>query len=241
MSFNSRSSHFYTLNNHILQKVKQNPYLGILISEDLKWEPHLIKITKKANSTLAFLKRNLRHCPEPCRRTAYISLVRSVLEYGSIVWDPYYVKDINRIEKIQRQAVRFISGDYATREPGCISKMLKDQDLPSLQDRRMAARLTFFYKVVEGLVPAISPDAFLRPQRPKHQIHAKKFQGFDSKNIVEIHQSKNAKSFIVEQSNTVQYSSSFFIKTVRDWNSLEEGIVCAYSVEGFVSALHSRD
>ena len=174
MSFNSKSSHFYTLNNHILQKVKQNPYLGILISEDLKWEPHLIKITKKANSTLAFLKRNLRHCPEPCRRTAYISLVRSVLEYGSIVWDPYYVKDINRIEKIQRQAVRFISGDYATREPGCISKMLKDQDLPSLQDRRMAARLTFFYKVVEGLVPAISPDAFLKPQRPKRQIHAKK-------------------------------------------------------------------
>ena len=161
-NFNSRSSHFYTLNNHILQKVKQNPYLGILISEDLKWEPHLIKITKKANSTLAFLKRNLRHCPEPCRRTAYISLVRSVLEYGSIVWDPYYVKDINRIEKIQPQAVRFISGDYATREPGCISKMLKDQDLPSLQDRRMAARLTFFYKVVEGLVPAISPDAFLK-------------------------------------------------------------------------------
>ena len=36
MSSNSRSSHFYTLNNHILQKVKQNPYLGILISEDLK-------------------------------------------------------------------------------------------------------------------------------------------------------------------------------------------------------------
>ena len=76
MSFNSRSSHdFYTLNNHILQKVKQNPYLGILISEDHKWEPHLIKITKKAKSTLAFLKRNLRHCPELCRRTAYISLV----------------------------------------------------------------------------------------------------------------------------------------------------------------------
>ena len=57
--------------------VRENPYFGILISEDLKWEPHLTKITQKANSILAFLKRNLRHCPEPCRRTAYISLVRS--------------------------------------------------------------------------------------------------------------------------------------------------------------------
>ena len=53
---------------------------------------------------------------------------------------PYFVKRINIIEKIKRQAVRFISGDYATREHGSISKMLKDQDLPSLQDRRMAAR-----------------------------------------------------------------------------------------------------
>ena len=132
---------------------------------------------------LTFLKWNLRHCPELCRRTAYIPLVRSVLEYGSIVWDPYYVKDINRIEKIQRQAVRFISGDYTTREPGCIFKMLKDQDLPSLQDRRMAARLTFFYKVVEGLVPAISPDAFLKPQRPKRQIHAKNFKALIIKTL----------------------------------------------------------
>ena len=108
--------------------------------------------------------------------TAYISFVRSVLEYGSIVWDPYYVKDINRIEKIQRQAVHFVSGDYATHEHGCISKMLNNQDLPSLQDRRMVVRLTFFYKVVEGLVPEISPDAFLKPQRPKCQIYAKKIK-----------------------------------------------------------------
>ena len=122
--------------------------------------------------------------------------------------------------------------------------MLKDKDLPSLQDRRMAARLTFFYKVVEGLVPAKSRDAFQKPQRPKRKIHAKKIikiQGFDFKSIVEIHQSKNTKSFIVEQSNTVQYSSSFFIETLRDWNSLEEALVCADSVEGFVSALYSRD
>ena len=129
---------------------------------------HLIDTTKKANSTLAFLKHNIRHCPEPCRRTAYIALVRSVLEYRSTVWDPYYVKDIDRLEKVQRQAARLISGDYATREPGCISKMLKDQGLQSLQDRRMVARLTFFYKVVEGLAPAISPNAFLKSQRPKH-------------------------------------------------------------------------
>ena len=35
----------------------------------------------------------------------------------------------------------------------------------------------------------ITPDAFLKPQRPKRQINAKN-QGLDTKNIVETHQTK---------------------------------------------------
>ena len=35
-------------------------------------------ISNKANSTLGFLKRNLKHCPQDSRRTAYLSLVRYV-------------------------------------------------------------------------------------------------------------------------------------------------------------------
>ena len=182
-----------------------------------------------------------RYRPEPCRRTAHIALVRSVLEYGSTVWDLYYVKDIDTLEKVQRQAARFISGDYATHEPECISKMLKDQGLPSLQDRGMVVRLTFFYKVVEGLVPAISPNAFLKSQRPKHQIHAKKFQDFEAKNIIDTHSIKNCKSLVVEQCNTVQYRNFFSIKTVIDWNHLEEETVRALTVEGFRIALQHSD
>ena len=30
------------------------------------------------------------------------------LEYGAIVWDPYKLQDIQSIEKIQRQAARYI-------------------------------------------------------------------------------------------------------------------------------------
>ena len=59
MSINSKSTHFYQLDGHILQQVPENPYLGVTISDDLKWSSHICKITKKANSTLGFLKRNL--------------------------------------------------------------------------------------------------------------------------------------------------------------------------------------
>jgi hypothetical protein len=92
--------------------VQNNPYLGLQISDDLK--SYITNVTKKANSTLGFLRRNLKYCPKDCKKTAYISLVhaRSTMEYGAIVWDPYTIVDTNKLERIQRRAARFITGDY---------------------------------------------------------------------------------------------------------------------------------
>ena len=90
LSINKSSTRLYELNNHILQEVSDNPYLGLQISNDLKWSIHINNVYKKANATLGFLRRNLRNVPENCRKTAaYISLVRSVMEYGATIWNPY--------------------------------------------------------------------------------------------------------------------------------------------------------
>ena len=115
MRFNAKKCDIMSINNkfseldkRILQQVPENPYLGISISEDLKWTSHINKISRKANSTLGFLRRNLKHCPENCRKTTCLALIRSSLEYISVAWDPHIQKDIEKLEKIQRQAARFI-------------------------------------------------------------------------------------------------------------------------------------
>ncbi|XP_071151791.1 uncharacterized protein [Mytilus edulis] len=99
LSIKNKSQRFYTLTAHILQQVQSNPYLGVQISEDLKWSTHITNVAKKANSTLGFLRRNLRYCPQECKKTAYISLVRSTMEYAATVWDPYSIADSNKLEK----------------------------------------------------------------------------------------------------------------------------------------------
>ena len=141
MSINSKSTHFYQLDGNTLQQVPKNPCLGVTISDDLKSKSHICKIIKKANSTLGFLIKNLKHCPLNSGMTACISLVGSTLEYSSVIWDPYLQKDIDKLEKVQRQAARFISGDYTSRDHGCVTQMLTDLHLPPLQDRRKANRL----------------------------------------------------------------------------------------------------
>ena len=91
MSFKQKSTHFYQLDNHILEQVQTNPYLGLNISDDLKWTSHIGKTTSKASCTLGFLRRNLRQCPQECKKLAYLAMVRSVLEYGAVIWDPFTI------------------------------------------------------------------------------------------------------------------------------------------------------
>ena len=231
---------FYKLDNCILQQVPNNPYLGLQIQQDLKWNTHVCNISKKASSTLGFLQRNLRHCSKDCRRSAYISLVRSTLEYGSIIWDPHYKNDIDRLERLQHRAARFICQDYSSRTPGCVTTMLENLELPSLQQRRKHLRLIFMFKVVEGLVPAMPPDQFFtKNTNRKRQIKAKKFDGCISRNIVEKSVTNNSKPYVIPKNSTEQYKQSYFVKTVSEWNHLDNAIVTSSSVEAFKAKLQT--
>ena len=90
-------------------QVSNSPYLGVSISENLEWGDHIFKIASKANSTLGFLRRNLKGFPSKLKEIAYFSMVRSLLEYSCPVWDPYRQGDIDKLNKIQRAAARFVT------------------------------------------------------------------------------------------------------------------------------------
>ena len=46
----------YFLYNQTLETVQQHPYLGVLLSSDLRWNSHVDKITEKGNSSQIFHK-----------------------------------------------------------------------------------------------------------------------------------------------------------------------------------------
>ena len=126
---------FYTLNDHILQYVGTNSYLGVTLSEDLTFDAHVGNITKKGSRMLGFIQRNLKGSPSRLKELAYLTLVRSGLEYASVVWDPFLQREIDRLEKIQRRAARLVSNNYR-RECGLTSTQLIDSlGWDSLQER----------------------------------------------------------------------------------------------------------
>ena len=85
----ANSSVLYHLNNQQLRNVNSHPYLGIELQHDLKWTNHHEKILSKANRSLGMLRRVLKDADTQTRKIAFITLIRPVLEYGCMIFDPY--------------------------------------------------------------------------------------------------------------------------------------------------------
>ncbi len=236
LSIKQKISRFYSLNNTILKEVPSSMYLGVLLSNNLNFSLHISMICGKASSMLGFIRRNLQHVPAHLRRTAYISLVRSKLEYAATVWDPFRKMNINKLEQIQRLGARFISNDYKSRNPGCVTEMLLTNNLPTLQSRRRESRLTLMYKISHGSLPSIPPEKYLCPIKNKRRITARKFHGFDHSNIVERRQNNNTRGCVVPSAKTSEFRNSFFVRTLQECNSR----VSALAVESFRSHLQSN-
>ena len=102
----------YTLEGAVLENVDNIKYLGVTITNDLKWNTHISNICTKANRSLGFLRRTLFSFPKNVKEAAYKGMVRPILEYGSLVWDPHTDKLQEELEKVQNRAARFSTRNY---------------------------------------------------------------------------------------------------------------------------------
>ena len=199
----SPSQHQYKLGNSTLAETKSHSYLGVTISNDLKWVEQTNSAVSKANKVLGLIRRNLYSCPSELKSTAYKSLVRPHLEYASTVWDPFTSNQIDKLEAVQRRAARFAIRDYDY--TSSVTKMLQELDWHPLQMRRSVARLTMMQKIVTGQV-AIPAQKFLQPVSRPSRHH-------------------NSKSFKRPSVNKDCLGKSFFPRTIAEWNLLPESTI----------------
>ena len=105
-------------------------YLGVLLHQ---WSNHITRTAAKASQLFNFLRHNLSNCSHSVKATAYVTIVRPVLEYAASVWDPYQQNDILSLEKVQRRAARWTLSDC--NRLSSVTDMLEILDWPSLESR----------------------------------------------------------------------------------------------------------
>lgn len=142
----------YKLDGTALAEVNEIRDLGVIVDSQLKFTSHINKSVTKAAQMLGFLKRNsggFRR--QRTKILLYQTLVRSHLEFASVVWNPYYAVHSQRVESIQRAFTRHLaynSSGFSHRNP--YKERLIRFRMCSLRERRLLLDMSFFHKVVSG-------------------------------------------------------------------------------------------
>ena len=161
----------YFLGNEALSKKDQIKYLGVIVDKKLTFKDHINEKCKNATTILNMLRRNLYFAPSSVKRKAYLSCVLPILEYGSISWAPTSEKLNKSIEMVQHRAAKFIANTHSKKSDYknfSISKLLKQLNLETLEERRTKARLTMVYKILNGhviLEPEMLPKVLHKRSR----------------------------------------------------------------------------
>lgn len=205
----------YYLHGVLLEAVPSARYLGVDISENLSWNTHISRVSKKANQTLGFVKRNIKIHHEDLKATAYKTLVRPQLEYASSVWSPYTDTAIQQIEKVQRRAARWVKRDYS--RTSSVTAMLQSLQWRSLDQRRIDSRLSLLYKITHDLVAIPREQYLTAPQRQSRISHPMAYRQIPT--------------------TTDYYKYSFFPRTIVHWNSLPLEVVTLPNVDKFNEAV----
>ena len=94
----------YRVHGNELSLCNAEKDLGLPVSSDLKWGPHILKTVAKANKCLVPLNdRGLKlQTPKLVQTPKYLTLVRSQLTYGCEVWCPSSRQLPLKIEGVQR-------------------------------------------------------------------------------------------------------------------------------------------
>jgi hypothetical protein len=140
----------YKIDNFSVNVVQELRDLGVLFDAKLSFVPHINCVAAKASRLLGLVNRTLKEFPVDAHKLVYCSIVRSVLEYASVVWSPTYLVHIHNIERIQNTFLRNcawkLGYDYTY---GTIRDMIA---LDSLETRRSRNDLIFLFRLCNGFV-----------------------------------------------------------------------------------------
>ena len=127
-----------TLDETVLRRVFSYRYLGITITSNMSWSPHITECCNKTRRLIDLIHRRFHQYSNTTTLVnLYHSFIRPHLEYASIVWNPNFKCEIEAIENVQKFALRMCTKSWDSD----YDNLLTVTNLPSLKDRRTQACL----------------------------------------------------------------------------------------------------
>ncbi|CAH2106015.1 unnamed protein product [Euphydryas editha] len=134
----------YKIGSVSLKPVNSQKDLGVTITHNLKWDVHITNITKRTNSMLYVVRKAFNIITKDLFIKIYKTYIRPLLEYAFQIWNPYFKKDIEMLEKVQRRATKMV----ASLRHKTYEERLSELKLSTLEQRRQRGDLIETYKIL---------------------------------------------------------------------------------------------
>jgi len=205
------------LNNNVLEEVSSHKQLGLIISNNLKWDEHVRTVCIKAMQRVNALKPLQCKLPRSTLEQIYFSFIRPILEYGSVVFDGLSQGGSDQLERVQREAAIVCTGAYRHTSH---EALLKELGWDLLSVRRNNAKLKIMYKIQNNTAPNYLTDLFIPSlNRRRH---------YNLRNNDDIGELPTRLSC---------YKNSFVPSVIKSWNTLPIDLRRSPSLDSFSSKL----
>ena len=203
------------LNGTVLSQVTSYKYLGVTITHNLSWKPHILSICNKTRNLIGMIYRKFyRHSKLSTLLRLYLTILRPNLEYACVVWDPSHKVEIDELENVQKFGLRMCSKSWNE----SYEDLLQQLKLPSLKKRRTHMKLCHLFKIIKQLT--FFPDAPIVARTLPYQSR-----------------STHSNAIVVPQAKTSSHQHSFFPHSLNLWNRLSEDITKANNSIAFKQQL----
>lgn len=174
----------YKMGDVIIDEVKYHKDLGIVIDEELKFKQHREDIVRRAFRKLGLIIRFGKLVDDiDVLRTLFLSLVRSTVEYGSVIWSPNSKEDSKLIERVQSTFVRYLfkkANGFYPKYPQAISydTLIEMLDLNSLDVRRKQDLMMLVYNLINNYLHCPELQDKIIHKTPNPRLRNNKIEPF---------------------------------------------------------------
>jgi hypothetical protein len=121
---NSTNFNFY-FDGKLIPLTSNHKHLGITFSEEAKWNKHVANLIKSVSKHICDLRKLKYKLNRKNLEKLYLIYIRPIFEYACEVWDNCGVTNSCKLERLQLEAARIITGlpiftntEYLYRETG---------------------------------------------------------------------------------------------------------------------------
>ena len=209
----------------LITKTDAHKHLGLVLSDDLRFQAHVNTIVRKVNIALSPLYPMAKFLPREILDTIYKTYIRPHFDYCDCIYDGHLtISDELRLERLQNRSARLVTNAL---QRTSTAKLRLELGWDTLKTRRKIHRL-LLYEQIKSSTSNI-PD-YMRNMIPETRQE-------DTGRVL-----RSSNLLTLPRFRTSIYQRSFIPQTSQNWNSLPNAIQLCTDRKQFkrgITALHS--